>query len=127
MIFMFTWCSVKRAAGDRTESSGPAARGQPSSPIKAGPPPRRGPAPWSRHVSPLPTRRTPQPGFGNAVSHSNRRTRRRFDPNIQSKRYRLASEDRFVRLALSTESIKTVDKIGIERAVARIRARGGKV
>jgi large subunit ribosomal protein L28 len=68
-----------------------------------------------------------QPGFGNAVSHSNRRTRRRFDPNIQAKRYWLPSENRFVRLTLSTKGIKTVDKIGIERAVARIRARGGKV
>ena len=68
-----------------------------------------------------------QPGFGNAVSHSNRRTRRRFDPNIQSKRYWLPSEGRFVRLTLSTKGIKTVDKIGIERAVARIRNRGGRV
>lgn len=68
-----------------------------------------------------------QPGFGNAVSHSNRRTRRRFDPNIQSKRYWLPSEGRFVRLTLSTKGIKTVDKLGIERAVARIRSRGGKV
>jgi large subunit ribosomal protein L28 len=68
-----------------------------------------------------------QPGFGNAVSHSNRRTRRRFDPNIQSKRYWLPSEGRFVRLTLSTKGIKTVDKIGIERAVARIRGRGGRV
>jgi len=68
-----------------------------------------------------------QPGFGNSVSHSHRRTRRRFDPNVQSKRYFLPSEGRYVRLTLSTKGIKTVDKIGIERAVARIRAQGGKV
>jgi large subunit ribosomal protein L28 len=68
-----------------------------------------------------------EPGFGNSVSHSHRRTRRRFDPNIQSKRYFLPSEGRYVRLTLSTKGIKTVDKIGIEGAVARIRARGGKV
>ena len=68
-----------------------------------------------------------QPGFGNAVSHSHRRTKRRFDPNIQHKRYWLPSEGRHVRLTLSTKAIKTVDTIGVEAAVARIRARGGKV
>lgn len=68
-----------------------------------------------------------EPRFGNAVSHSHRRTRRRFDPNIQHKRYWLPSEGRHVRLTLSTKGIKTLDTIGIEKAVARIRARGGKV
>ncbi|GGP44585.1 50S ribosomal protein L28 [Streptomyces melanogenes] len=68
-----------------------------------------------------------EPGFGNAVSHSHRRTRRRFDPNIQHKRYWLPSERRHVRLTLSAKGVKTVDTIGIERAVARIRARGAKV
>ncbi|AZQ72800.1 MULTISPECIES: 50S ribosomal protein L28 [Streptomyces] len=68
-----------------------------------------------------------KPGFGNSVSHSHRRTSRRFDPNVQRKRYWLASEGRHVRLTLSTKGIKTVDAIGVEAAVARIRARGGKV
>ncbi len=68
-----------------------------------------------------------QPGFGNRVSHSHRRTSRRFDPNIQSKRYWLPSENRYVRLRLSTKGIKTVDVIGVEAAVARIRARGVRV
>ena len=68
-----------------------------------------------------------EPGFGNAVSHSHRRTPRRWDPNIQSKRYWFAAENRFVRLKLSTDAIKTVDRIGVEAAVARIRARGEKV
>ncbi|MEV4435829.1 50S ribosomal protein L28 [Streptomyces sp. NPDC049555] len=68
-----------------------------------------------------------RPGFGNTVSHSHRRTSRRFDPNVQRKRYWLPSEGRSVRLTLSTKGIKTVDAIGIEAAVARIRARGGKV
>lgn len=68
-----------------------------------------------------------KPGFGNSISHSHRRTSRRFDPNIQSKRYWLPSEGRNVRLTLSTKAIKTVDAIDIEAAVARIRARGGKV
>jgi large subunit ribosomal protein L28 len=68
-----------------------------------------------------------KPGFGNAISHSHRRTKRRFDPNIQSKRYWLPSEGRFVRLTLSAKGIKTVDKLGIEKAVARVRASGVKV
>ncbi|MEU6157804.1 50S ribosomal protein L28 [Streptomyces sp. NPDC047130] len=68
-----------------------------------------------------------KPGFGNKISHSHRRTSRRFDPNIQHKRYWLASEGRYVRLTLSAKAIKTVDTIGVEAAVARIRARGGKV
>ncbi|GHF29266.1 MULTISPECIES: 50S ribosomal protein L28 [Streptomyces] len=68
-----------------------------------------------------------KPGFGNSVSHSHKRTSRRFDPNVQRKRYWLPSEGRYVRLTLSTKGIKTVDSIGVEAAVARIRARGVKV
>ncbi|MFI6019856.1 50S ribosomal protein L28 [Streptomyces sp. NPDC051287] len=68
-----------------------------------------------------------RPGFGNRISHSHRRTARRFDPNVQRKRYWLPSESRYVRLTLSARGIKTVDTIGVEAAVARIRARGGKV
>lgn len=68
-----------------------------------------------------------QPAFGKKISHSHRRTSRRFDPNVQRKRYWLASEGRHVRLTLSARAIKTVDVIGVEAAVARIRARGGRV
>ncbi|WP_431771498.1 50S ribosomal protein L28 [Streptomyces cucumeris] len=68
-----------------------------------------------------------RPGFGNHISHSHRRSPRRFDPNIQRKRYWLPSEGRHIRLTLSTKGIKTVDTIGVEAAVVRIRARGGKV
>ncbi|GGU37768.1 50S ribosomal protein L28 [Streptomyces coeruleorubidus] len=68
-----------------------------------------------------------QPGFGNRISHSHRRTSRRFDPNIQTKRYWLPSEGRYVHLRLSARAIKTIDTIGVEAAVARIRARGVKV
>ena len=67
------------------------------------------------------------PAFGNAVSHSHRRTRRRFDPNIQSKRYWLPGERRFVTLRVSTKGMKVIDARGIERVVADIRARGGRV
>ncbi|WP_219412807.1 50S ribosomal protein L28 [Pseudonocardia nigra] len=68
-----------------------------------------------------------EPGFGKNLSHSHRRTSRRFDPNIQTKRYWFAAENRFVRLKLSTDAIRTIDRIGVDAAVARIRARGGKV
>ncbi|WDO04731.1 50S ribosomal protein L28 [Streptomyces murinus] len=68
-----------------------------------------------------------QPAFGKKISHSHRRTSRRFDPNIQHKRYWLPSEGRHVRLRLSARAIKAVDAIGIEAAVARIRARGERV
>ncbi|QKW50793.1 50S ribosomal protein L28 [Streptomyces buecherae] len=67
------------------------------------------------------------PAFGRSISHSHRRTPRRFDPSIQRRRYWLPSERRFVRLALSAKGIKTVDALGVEAAVARLRARGEKV
>lgn len=65
-----------------------------------------------------------KPAFGNRISHSHRRTSRRFDPNIQTKRYWLAGENRYVKLTLSAKGIKTVDKQGIEKVVARLRAEG---
>jgi large subunit ribosomal protein L28 len=68
-----------------------------------------------------------QPVFGNNVSHSHRRTRRRWNPNVQQRRYWLPSEKRFVRLTVSARAIKTIDKIGVEAAVARIRARGERI
>jgi large subunit ribosomal protein L28 len=67
------------------------------------------------------------PVFGNRVSHSHRRTRRRFDPNIQSRRYWVPTEGRSVRLTLSARGIKTIDRIGIDAAMARMRARGERV
>lgn len=67
------------------------------------------------------------PSFGKSVSHSHQRTSRRWDPNIQVRRYWLPSENRTVRLSLSAKAIKTIDRIGIEKAVALIRARGEKV
>ena len=68
-----------------------------------------------------------EPAFGKKVSHSHRRTNRRFNPNIQNKRFWLPSERRYVRLTLSTRAIKTVDQRGIESVVAEIRRRGHKV
>jgi large subunit ribosomal protein L28 len=67
------------------------------------------------------------PGFGNTVSHSHRRTRRRWSPNIQVKTYYLRSEDRKVRLRVSTKGIKVIDRDGIEAVVARLRRAGQRI
>lgn len=64
-----------------------------------------------------------RPGFGNNVSHSHRRTRRRFDVNIQRKRYWVPSLGRHVTLRVSARGIKTIDQRGIEAVVADLRAR----
>jgi large subunit ribosomal protein L28 len=68
-----------------------------------------------------------EPGFGRSVSHSHRRASRRWDPNIQHKRYWYPAGGRYVRLRLSTDAIRTIDRIGVDAAVRLIRARGGKV
>lgn len=68
-----------------------------------------------------------QPSFGKSVSHSHVRTSRRWDPNIQHKRYWVPSLGRFVRFTLSTKGIKVVDRDGIETVVARLRAQGQKL
>ena len=67
------------------------------------------------------------PGFGNAVSHSHRRTRRRWSPNIQLKTYYLPSEGRRVRLRVSAKGIKVIDRDGIEAVVARLRREGQRI
>ncbi len=68
-----------------------------------------------------------QPRFGKSVSHSHVRTSRRFNPNVQRKRYYAPSLGRTVTLTLSTKAIRTIDRIGIDVAVVQIRARGGRV
>ncbi|MFL0178040.1 MULTISPECIES: 50S ribosomal protein L28 [unclassified Mycobacterium] len=67
------------------------------------------------------------PGFGNAVSHSHRRTRRRWSPNIQVRTYYLASQDRRIRLRVSAKGIKVIDRDGIEAVVARLRREGQRI
>lgn len=68
-----------------------------------------------------------EPTFGKQVSHSHRRSSRRFDPNIQTKHYFVPSLNRKVTLKLSAKAIKTVDRRGIESVVAELRARGVKL
>lgn len=68
-----------------------------------------------------------RPAFGNNVSHSHRRARRRFDVNIQGKRYRVPSLGRTVTLRVSARGIKTIDQRGIESVVADLLARGERI
>jgi large subunit ribosomal protein L28 len=68
-----------------------------------------------------------KPGFGKQVSHSHRRTSRRWDPNVQRRRYWVPSEGRWVALRVSAKGIKTIDKRGIDAVVAELRAKGVKL
>ena len=68
-----------------------------------------------------------RPSYGNTVSHANNRTRRRWLPNLHTHRMWLESEKRFVRLRITTRGLRTIDKLGLEKVVADLRARGEKV
>ncbi|PRX45158.1 large subunit ribosomal protein L28 [Prauserella shujinwangii] len=67
-----------------------------------------------------------RPGYGKQVSHSHRRTSRRWEPNLQTRRYWVPSEGRWVRLRVSVKGMRTIDKRGIDAVVAGLRARGEK-
>ncbi len=67
------------------------------------------------------------PVTGNKVSHSNIKTKRRFLPNLQSKRFFLAEEDKWITLKVSTEAIRTINKNGLYNVVKELRARGEKI
>ena len=64
------------------------------------------------------------PMVGHHVSHANNKTKRRFMPNLQYRRFWVESENRWVRLRLTTAGLRTVDKIGIDAVLADLRARG---
>ncbi|HRE49889.1 MAG TPA: 50S ribosomal protein L28 [Flavitalea sp.] len=67
------------------------------------------------------------PISGNTVSHSNIKSKRRFLPNLQTKRFFLAEEDRWITLKLSTEGIRTINKNGLYTVVKELRAKGHKI
>ncbi|WP_072314796.1 50S ribosomal protein L28 [Agrococcus sp. Marseille-P2731] len=67
------------------------------------------------------------PGFGHNISHSHRRTKRRFDPNVQRKTYFVPSLKRSVTLNVSAKGIKVIDARGIESVVRDMQARGVKL
>jgi len=68
-----------------------------------------------------------RPQFGNNVSHAHNKTRRRFLPNLQSKRFWVESEKRFVRLRISHKGLRNIDKHGIEKVLADLRADGMRI
>jgi large subunit ribosomal protein L28 len=68
-----------------------------------------------------------EPGFGHQISHSHRRTKRRFNVNIQRKTYWVPSLGRKVTLTVSARGIKEIDQRGIESVLAKIIAKGGRV
>ncbi len=67
------------------------------------------------------------PMSGNNVSHANNKTKRRFLPNLQSRRFWLENENRFIRLRVSTAALRTIDKNGIEAVLEKLRAAGEKI
>ncbi len=67
------------------------------------------------------------PMSGNNVSHANNKTRRRFVPNLHVQRFWLESEKRWIRLRVSSKAIRLIDRLGIEKVIADMRARGQKL
>lgn len=67
------------------------------------------------------------PVTGNKVSHSNIKTKRRFLPNLQTKRFYLAEEDKWITLKLSADGIRTINKNGLYNVIKDMRKRGQKI
>ena len=65
-----------------------------------------------------------KPITGNSVSHSNIKTKRRFLPNLQTKRFFYAEEDRWVTIKLTTDAVRTINKNGLMTTVKALRAKG---
>lgn len=68
-----------------------------------------------------------RPQTGNNVSHANNRTRRRFLPNLHSRRFWVESESRWVRLRVSSKGLRIIDKLGIDKILNDMRSRGEKI
>ncbi|MET0164154.1 MAG: 50S ribosomal protein L28 [Vicinamibacterales bacterium] len=68
-----------------------------------------------------------KPMVGNNVSHANNRTKRRFLPNLQRRRFWVESENRWISLRLTTNALRTIDKNGIDVVLAQLRAKGEHV
>jgi large subunit ribosomal protein L28 len=65
-----------------------------------------------------------KPMVGNNVSHANNKTKRRFLPNLQYRRFWVESENRWIRMRLSNAALRTIDKNGIDSVLSELRARG---
>lgn len=68
-----------------------------------------------------------RPQVGNNVSHANNKTKRRFLPNLHVRRFWVEGEKRWVKLRLSRQGQRTIDKLGIEQILTDLRARGERV
>ncbi|MBN8719602.1 MAG: 50S ribosomal protein L28 [Sediminibacterium magnilacihabitans] len=68
-----------------------------------------------------------KPIGGHTVSHSNIKTKRRFLPNLQKKRFFFAEEDRWVTLKVSTDALRTINKNGLATVIKAMRAQGAKI
>ena len=62
-----------------------------------------------------------RPVFGNKVSHANNKTRRSWKPNLQWKRIWVPSKERFIRMRVSARGLRTIQKVGVERALANTK------
>jgi large subunit ribosomal protein L28 len=67
------------------------------------------------------------PMTGNNISHANNKTKRRFLPNLQRRRFWVETENRWVSLRLTNAALRTIDKNGIDAVLVEIRARGVNV
>ena len=65
-----------------------------------------------------------KPMVGNNVSHANNKTKRRFLPNLQNRRFWVESETRWVSLRLTNAGLRVIDKNGIDAVLSDLRARG---
>ena len=68
-----------------------------------------------------------KPMTGHNVSHANNKTKRRFLPNLQNRRFWLESEKRFITMRVTTAGLRTIDKKGIDVVIAEMRARGADI
>ncbi len=68
-----------------------------------------------------------KPMTGHHVSHANNKTKRRFLPNLQHRRFWVESEKRWITLRLTNAALRTIDKNGIDAVLAKMRARGVNV
>ena len=68
-----------------------------------------------------------RPMSGNNVSHAHNKTRRRFLPNLHRRKFWVESENRWIKLRVSSNGLRIIDKLGIDRVLTDIRARGDKI
>lgn len=68
-----------------------------------------------------------KPMSGNNVSHANNKSKRRFLPNLHERRFWVESENRWVKLRVSSKGLRIIDKLGIDQVLTDVRARGTKV